>query len=619
MKKPWKNRGLHFQISIMILAGILVAAVITYISQYKLSEVDVVRTTGEKAEAAGLEMISAIKEYRSYEWLMPYWQEHADELDVEYDADFGAGTLTEKKQMRFRELHPNLPIRYLQLGEIEKLPEEDKQLYAEITYSWILTRVDEIKRNTDCDYLFLVTTGAPESDHPFEEQVFLMSAADKGDIRGTNYEEFYTLGVTTPVQENSSLKSSMEDAVNVFTTDGPDRKYISREKVSDASNYLDYYLCFDIIGDTAYMIGVTYDMNTLKTEIRNNTLRTTLISAGYQFLALQLVMLSVLFLMINPLKKVLEKIRKYTKERDGEAARKEMAEILSAGYAVAVRQDEIGQLAGDFSNLTLEIDDYVEQITKFTSQKERYETELNIAADIQTQVLPKDFPAFPDRKEFDLHATTAPAREVGGDFYDFFFVDQDHIALVIGDVSDKGVPAALFMMITKTLIKDHAKMGESPTEILTHVNDVLSESNDARFFVTVWLALIDLRTGDGMVVNAGHEHPAVCPAGGSYELKKYKHDLFVGALQGVKYTEHTFHMDPGDSFFVYTDGVPEAVNENNEQFGTGRMLEVLDRNRDAAPGELLEKMKEAIDDFSGETPRFDDTTMLYFRYNGAEK
>lgn len=213
----------------------------------------------------------------------------------------------------------------------------------------------------------------------------------------------------------------------------------------------------------------------------------------------------------------------------------------------------------------------------------------------------------------------SPAREVGGDFYDFFFTDQDHLALVIGDVSDKGVPAALFMMVAKTLIKNLAKLEKSPAQIFAHVNDQLCENNEAGYFVTVWFALIDLRTGEGVAVNAGHEKPAVCRAGASYELISNKHSLSLGVMSGIGFRENEFQMYPGDQVFVYTDGVPEAINKDNEQFGTGRMLEVLNQNNDADPKTILTRMKEEIDAFAVDVPQFDDTTMLCFHYKGVKK
>ena len=616
MKK--KKRGLYMQISLLIVFGVFTASIVTSLTQSKVSEDAVKEITESRAEAAVHEMISAIKEYPAYQWLLKYWYENADRLDVEYDVDFGSGTVTEQKQISFRERHPDLSLLYLSQEKIEALPEPDQKLFAEIVYSWILTRVNEIKRNVGCDYLFLVATVTEESEQPYEKQCFLMSAADPESRRGTEYEEVYTLGVTVSVLEDKSTSAGMRKAVEALRGGQSDAYSIFGEDFRKAGDYLDYYGALDRDRDQAYLVGATYNMKTLKSQIHTNSIRSILITVGLQFLMLELVMLHVFFYVITPLKKILESIRGYSKTRDSAAVRQDMSTVLSGKSAMGVRENEIGQLAEDFRDLTKEIDDYVERIRTITSQKEKYETELNIAAQIQSQVLPKDLPAFTERNEFDLYATMSPAREVGGDFYDYFFVDQDHLALIIGDVSDKGVPAALFMMITITLIKNHAKMGESPKEVITHVNDQLSETNEAGFFVTVWFALIDLKTGEGISVNAGHEHPAACAADGFYELIEYKHSLVIGLFPGMKFMDRTFKMNPGDRLFVYTDGVPEAINNGREQFGTDRMLEVLNRNRDAAPRDLLRRMKEEIDAFSGEVPQFDDTTMLYFQYNGVQ-
>ena len=234
-------------------------------------------------------------------------------------------------------------------------------------------------------------------------------------------------------------------------------------------------------------------------------------------------------------------------------------------------------------------------------------------------MLPRIFPPFPDRHEFDLYATMDPAKEVGGDFYDFFLVDDDHVALVMADVSGKGVPAALFMVIAKTLIKNRAQMGDSPAEILKNVNEQLCEGNEAELFVTVWLAVIEISTGRGLAANAGHEHPVLRRAGGRYELVEYRHSPAVATMEGIRFREHSIELHPGDSLFVYTDGVPEASNAANELFGSERMLAALNRNPNANPSELLRTVRRDIDAFVGEAPQFDDITMLNIQYAGPEE
>ena len=516
-----------------------------------------------------------------------------------------------------RERYPVLLTHELSSEEVRALPEEDQKLIAEVAYSRLLTRVNEIKRNLACDYLSLSVVGTDASDHPYETQCFLMSGADPGAVRGTNYGEVYTLGVTTSVAKGNTAEC-MRAAVKAASEEQPDSRKVSGEGLAGSGNYVDYYECVSVFGDKACLAGATYNVKYLFSQIRIDALKSLLLSTICQLVLLGIVMRWISLFMIQPLEKVLGSIRGYTETRDSAAVEREMSAVLSGRNAVAVRENEVGQLVEDFTALTREIDTYVEEIRTVTSQQARYRTELSIAAQIQEQVLPKDFPSASGKCKFDLYASMTPAREVGGDFYDFFFIDEEHLALVIGDVSDKGVPAALFMMSAKTLIGNMARMEESPAQILYHVNERLCENNEAGYFVTIWFALIDLTTGEGVAANAGHEYPAVCRAGGSYELIRDKHSMAVGTLPGIKFREHAFHMDPGDQLFVYTDGVPEAINKENEQFGTDRMLEVLNRNRDATSEVLLVRMKEEIDAFAGDVPQFDDTTMLCFQYKGTE-
>ncbi len=244
------------------------------------------------------------------------------------------------------------------------------------------------------------------------------------------------------------------------------------------------------------------------------------------------------------------------------------------------------------------------------------ETELNMATQIQTSMLPSTFPAFPERTEFDIHASMDPAKEVGGDFYDFFMIDDDHLALVIADVSGKGVPAALFMMSSKIYINDHATMGGTPAEILERVNKLVCANNKAHMFVTVWLGILEISTGKLTTSSAGHEYPII-NVNGKYELFKDKHGLAIGALSLSKYTDTEIQLKKGDSLFVYTDGVAEATNATNQLFGTERTLEALNSiPSGSAQKDVLLGVRAAVDAFVKEAPQFDDLTMLGLRYNG---
>lgn len=280
--------------------------------------------------------------------------------------------------------------------------------------------------------------------------------------------------------------------------------------------------------------------------------------------------------------------------------------------------DELEELSNSFETMDRELREYIIENTKITAEKERLGAELDMAASIQASQLPSTFPAFPDRKDFDIYASMTPAKTVGGDFYDFFMVDEDHIALVMADVSGKGIPASLFMMISKLLLQSRVMMGESPSEALSNTNAQLMQNNAAHQFVTIWLAVVDLRTGDGIAANAGHEHPVIRRAGGKYELVEYKHSPPVATMRKMKFKDHEFHIDPGDSIFVYTDGVAEANNIDNELFGTERMLESLNKDPDASSEGILANVKEGIDEFVSGAEQFDDITMMCFKYFGPE-
>ena len=278
--------------------------------------------------------------------------------------------------------------------------------------------------------------------------------------------------------------------------------------------------------------------------------------------------------------------------------------------------DEIEVLAESFAKQSARTRLYIEQIKRVTAEKERIGAELDMASRIQASQLPRLFPPFPDRKEFSLYASMTPAKEVGGDFYDFFMIDDDHMGFVMADVSGKGVPASLVMMVSRVLIKSSLQNGKNPAEALESVNNQLCESNEAEFFVTVWLAVLEISTGKGIAANAGHEHPALRRAGGPYELQVYRHSMPVGTIRDIPFRQHTFELKPGDSFFVYTDGVPEATNAKKELYGAERMLAALNEDPDAQPEQILENVTRGIDGFVDGAEQFDDITMLCFRYLG---
>jgi sigma-B regulation protein RsbU (phosphoserine phosphatase) len=279
--------------------------------------------------------------------------------------------------------------------------------------------------------------------------------------------------------------------------------------------------------------------------------------------------------------------------------------------------DEIEILAESFADISAKSQEYIQQITQITAEKERIGTELALATRIQADMLPNIFPPFPDRPEFDLYASMDPAREVGGDFYDYFLVDDDHLCLVMADVSGKGVPAALFMMASKIILANNAMMGKSPARILTDANASICKHNREEMFVTVWLGILEISTGILTAANAGHEYPALKAPDGAYELYKDRHGFVIGGMDGVKYKEYQLELRPGSKLFLYTDGVPEATDSGKQMFGTGRMLDALNADPGADPASTLKNVRAAVDGFVKDAEQFDDLTMLCLEYRGA--
>ncbi len=282
-------------------------------------------------------------------------------------------------------------------------------------------------------------------------------------------------------------------------------------------------------------------------------------------------------------------------------------------------QDEIHKLLTSLQKMEIDINGYIGKITEVTKQEERIQTELGIATRIQADLLPDDFHAFSDLPGIAYYATMRPAKEVGGDFYDFFRIDETHLAFVIADVSGKGVPAALMMANAMTRIHTRALLGGSPAQILKDVNLQLCEGNKESMFVTAWLGILDVTTGELKTSNAGHEYPAICHAGGAFELIRDKHGLALGAMDLAKYTDETLLLEPGDTLYLYTDGIPEANNEKEELLGTDRMLLMLDGYRDRSLEESLKGVLQEIDKFSGQEPQFDDMTQLMIRYTAGNE
>ena len=587
MKK--QKVGIITQIAILFVISILASGFFTFYTQHVISDAFVKGQTESLADRVVGEVRLSVMEFPAHNWLLKYWHEHYDELEIEYDTDFEESTLTREKCELLNRHCPTLLFRYARQDQIEALSPEDQKLYAEIAYSWLITRINQIKRSHNVDFLFCVST-----DNTYRTQFFLFSAAEEGDVRGTNYEEVYTLG--TQVKVGKSQEDAMRSAK---------QKY---DYLADAGKYVDYYSYLTTIGNQHLFIGMTYDLTVLKQSINSQTISRTVSAVFYQFFLSVICLALIAYFIIRPLKEVQEDIRFYKDSKRSKDVIESLSKIKS--------RNEIGQLAEDVIELTREIDNYTKKIASISAEEERIGTELALAARIQESMLPMTFPPFPDRKEFEIYARMDPAKEVGGDFYDFFFIDDDHLCVVIADVSGKGVPAAMFMTISKIILANTAKLGKSPAETLENANSAICPNNREEMFVTVWIGILELSTGILTASNAGHEYPILKEPGGKFELLKDRHSFVIGGMEGLKYHSYEMRIAPGSTLFLYTDGLPEATDAKKNMFGTDRILKVLNKKPNQSPEQILHTMIGAVNNFVKDAEQFDDLTMLCLYYKG---
>ena len=377
---------------------------------------------------------------------------------------------------------------------------------------------------------------------------------------------------------------------------------------TSAGAFLFRCVCLDLDGGQG-RIWMSYNMTEPMLAQRELILRSILyiliLTAAASMISVQLLWRN----LTKPIRMLAQAATKFEPEEDGTYSAGKISQVnIRSG-------NELGDLSREIQSMQVRIVENTENLTRMTAEKERINTELNMATQIQEGMLPNTFPPFPERKEFDLFASMSTAREVGGDFYDFFLIDQNHLALVMADVSGKGVPAALFMMVTKSILKNNTMIGKSVGEILSMTNEIICSNNKMQMFVTVWLGILEISTGKITAANAGHEYPAIMK-NSSFELYKDRHSFVLGGLSGLHYKEYEFQLEKGSKLFLYTDGVTEAMNARGELFGTQRMLDALNRAAGDTPKDILAGVQSAVNDFAGNAEQADDLTMLCLEYKG---
>lgn len=594
-KEKKKSLAAQFAVlfGIMALLAVLISGTVTYVNQTKLYQKDCINSL--KQMTGYMDALIAAED-DEFVFLKSYFDEHPDKVCISVDfrekLEASEEAFYEYAKTHYDGRVPTAGLAY------DEMDEEAQRLYVDYRFKYWFTKFFDAADEFGLSYVYFIYPEENE-DH---KMVYMF---DPSLVTTTDKDGNEILLLGESVFEDPAIHEHMwkawESGEPQDSVDSVDNKY----------GYV-YTYCrpLTLNGEKIGLICADADVDRINADIRDSVIRQDLAEALIFFIAMILLYLFLKLRLLDRIAKLMKGVRKYSDDKDPTLAGK-----ISA---IRGQNDEIGALSDSFAGMITSLEDYMNELQEVTAEKERIGAELHVATQIQADMLPNIFPAFPERDEFNVFATMTPAKEVGGDFYDFFFVDEDHIALVMADVSGKGVPAALFMVIAKTLIKSTLQNETDAAAALADVNDKLCDGNNAGLFVTVWMAVIDLRTGESISLNAGHEHPAFCKKGGEYALDIYRHSPAVAAMEGMMFKERRFTLDKGERLFVYTDGVAEATNANNELFGTDRMLVSLNEHKEGSLEEQLYGLKESIDEFVGDAPQFDDITMLLFEYHGKE-
>ena len=589
MKK--KSLARQFSIIFVLFAVLTVAlcSILTFTDQSSAYRKDVIKNMNQVTAHLAHQMSNGGLEFKN---LKEYYDSHKDVVQIPVDF---RGDLPKSEKAFNEYMTANYSGRIVGLNiNFDELDSEAQRLYVIWRFEYWFTMFFDAVDDFELSYIYFIY---PELSR--DRVMIYMFDPTMTVITTDDGREILELGFD--VYEDPAMHKYMWEAWD--SGKAPD----GVDSLDNEFGYV-YTYCHPVYsnGEKVGLVCAEISVERVQSTILHSTLRLVLVTVILFAASMTALFFFLKKNVLNRLEKLEKNVIEYSEKKDPALS---VSIMENSGT-----EDEIGSLSTRFAGMITELDVYMNDLRTVTAEKERIGAELNVATKIQADMLPRIFPAFPNHKDVDIFATMDPAKEVGGDFYDFFLVDDCHLALVIADVSGKGVPAALFMVIAKTLIKSRVQMGEEPGAALINVNEQLLEGNEAELFVTVWLAVIDLRTGDGIAANAGHEYPALRRGKGDYELIRTKHSPAVATMEGIRFRQHEFHVDPGDSIFVYTDGVTEATNSNLELFGEERLLNALNRNKDLPLKELLPAVRNEIDDFVGTAPQFDDITMLGFTF-----
>jgi sigma-B regulation protein RsbU (phosphoserine phosphatase) len=384
----------------------------------------------------------------------------------------------------------------------------------------------------------------------------------------------------------------------------PSLRELGRKMVRGESGFVRYtnmvgvksWMYYTPIPSTGWTLAVVFP----QAELLENVRRLTMTMAAMGIVGILLLTLAV----ISIARTIIKPLHLLTAATD---------EIASGNFDVALPEprsnDEVGVLTHDFQVMEQSLKEYIRNLTETTAAKERIQSELRVATDIQASLLPRTFPPFPEHPEFEIYASMVPAKEVAGDFYDFFFIDERNLCFLIADVSDKGVPAALYMMVAKTLLKTEGQRLGEPDKILSSVNNILAVNNESCMFTTVFCGILDVMTGEVRFANAGHNPPLIIDSHGVRYLTP-KPGLMLGAVTDAVFVTERLTLEQNDTLFLYTDGVTEATNPEKVLYGEERLLEALQKVRRSNATNMIQYISSEVAHHADTAPQSDDITML---------
>lgn len=587
IKEIFRNQKLMKQIGGLFLILILAITAINLKLVYQNNLNVYIEERSEASLNLAAYVAEEMEQTEGMNWLLTYWRENFESMNIVYDSP----EETKKRGAAFIKKHPQYQLGTVTEEDIGRMPANVQKEYAEYQYMAFMDFFNRLKRIYHPTYLFAFY---PKSD---SELFYYLTGTEEGERRGDDIDTIYRLGTISDWP-----KADYPVLVRTWEAGKVQEELEQPVKHGALSGFYHIYAPVNIKGRTVCLIGVTLETNTVKDELQKKLFAVE----GMEILCFiftgLLLFLLVHRVVLRPISRLQQSISEYEGDKDSQRAGENLAGIIS--------KNEIGQLAGAFRGLTVEIDRHVRDIEHFTAEQERLKTELSLATKIQLDMIPRNYP---EQKETSLAGIMEPAREVGGDFFDVFLVDENHLAVVIGDVSGKGIPAALFMVRSTTVIRNYAMLGLPVEEIFTRANAELCRGNESDLFTTAWLGIYEVDSGRLVFTEAGHDAPIYLRGTGETELlQPVKKKMPLGGMPGIRYVSTEIILKPGEAILLYTDGVPEANNEDEELYGMERFRASASAHASLVPQDVnafLQEVRKDVSVFVGDAEQFDDLTM----------